>query len=78
MPLTADSITLKTLREQRIYLELAQTDVHWQETTANFKLEGLHATKEDAERAGRVIAGVWTLKQAIEYVRRIYLARSAE
>lgn len=72
--LTADIITLKTLRERRFYLELAQTDVHWQETTTSFKLEDLHAIKEDAERAGRVIAGVWTLEQAIEDVRRVYLA----
>lgn len=76
--LTADIITLKTLRERRFYVELAQTDAHWQETTASFRLEGLHATKEDAERVGRVIAGVWTLKQAIEDVRRVCLARSAE
>ena len=34
----------------------------------------LHAIKEDAERAGRVIAGVWTLEQAIEDVRLVYLA----
>lgn len=74
MPLTADSITLKTLSERRFYLELAQADAHWQETTASFRLEGLHATKEDADRAGRVIAGVWTLEQAIEDVRLVYLA----
>ena len=72
---TANIVMLKTLRERRFYLELARADAHWQETTASFKLEGFHATKEDAERAGRVIAGVWTLEQAIEYVRRIYLAR---
>lgn len=73
MPHTADIITLKTLQERRFYVELAQTDVHWQETTASFKLEDLHATKEDAERVGHVIAGVWTLEQAIEDVRRVCL-----
>jgi len=36
--------------------------------------KGLHATENDAERAGRVIAGAWTLEQAIEDVRRVYLA----
>ena len=75
---TANIITLKTLRERRFYLALAHTDEHWQQTTASFRLEGLHATENDAERAGRVIAGVWTLKQAIEDVRRVCLARSAE
>lgn len=69
---------LKTLRERCFYLELAEADADWQETTASFRLEGLYATKEDAERAGRVIAGVWTLEQTIEDVRRTYLARSAE
>jgi hypothetical protein len=62
------------LRERHFYLALAQTDEHWQQTTASFRLEGLHATENDAERAGRVIAGVWTLEQAIEDVRRAYLA----
>lgn len=72
--LTADIITLKTLRERRFCVELAQADAHWQGTTASFKLEGLQATKEDAERVGCVIAGVWTLEQAIEDVRRVFLA----
>lgn len=76
--LTADIITLKTLRKRRFYVELAQADVHWQETIASFKLEGLYAAKENAERVGRMIAGVWTLEQAIEDVRRVCLARSAE
>ena len=71
---TADIITLKTLRERRFYLGLAQADEHWQQTTASFRLEGLHATENDAERAGRVIDGVWTLEQAIEDVRRVHLA----
>jgi len=71
---TAKITTLKTLRERSFYLALAQADEHWQQTTASFRLEGLHATKEDAERAGRVIAGTWTLEQAIEDVRRAYLA----
>lgn len=70
---TANIITLKTLREQRFYLALAQADEHWQQTTASFRLEGLHATEEDAKRVGRVIAGVWSLEQAIEDVRRAYL-----
>lgn len=65
---------MKTLREWRFYVALAQADEHWQQTTASFRLEGLQATEEDAERAGRVITGVWTLEQAIEDVRRAYLA----
>lgn len=69
-----DIVTLESLRKRRFYLALAHTDEHWQQTTASFRLEGLHATKEDAERAGRVIAGTWTLEQAIEDVRRTYLA----
>jgi hypothetical protein len=72
--LTANIITLENLRERRFYVDLAQADAHWQETTASFRLEGLQATKEDAERVGRVIAGVWTLEQAIEDVRRVCLA----
>ncbi len=71
---TAKITTLKSLRERRFYMALAQADKHWQETTASFRLEGLHATENDAERTGRVIAGVWTLEQAIEDVRRAYLA----
>ncbi|MBC3809236.1 hypothetical protein H8K52_18000 [Undibacterium seohonense] len=71
---TANIITLKTLRERRFYLALAHADEHWQQTTASFRLEELHATENDAERAGCVIAGVWTLEQAIEDVRRAYLA----
>lgn len=73
IPYTAKITTLKSLRERRFYMALAQADEHWQQTTASFRLEGLHATENDAERAGRVIAGVWTLKQAIEDVRRAYL-----
>lgn len=71
---TANISTLKSLRERRFYVSLAQADEHWQQTTASFRLEELHATENDTERAGRVIAGVWTLEQAIEDVRRAYLA----
>lgn len=62
---TANIITIKTLRERRFNLALAHADEHWQQTTANFRLEGLHATENEAERTGRVIAGVSTLEQAI-------------
>ena len=70
----AGIITLKTLRDRHFYRVLAHVDEHSQQTTASFNLEGLHATEYDAKRAACVIAGVWTLEQAIADVRRTYLA----
>jgi len=51
------------VRRHEIALALANED--WLQTVACFALEGLPTTSEDAERAGRVLAGDITLEQAL-------------
>jgi hypothetical protein len=57
-------------QDSRPAIDVALADEHWKQTTTSFALEGLSVSLDDCERAGRVIAGQWTVEQAIAQVRQ--------
>ena len=51
---------------------LAHADEHWCQVRASFALSGIALTDDEAERAGRVIAGVITFEEAREEISAQY------
>jgi hypothetical protein len=73
--LTSGSVSMilswETARVRRQYIALAQANEDWQQVAASFALEGIVLTDDDAERAGRVLAGDLSLEE----VRTAHLVR---
>lgn len=67
---TADIHSLDAARQRRHYIDLASAHWAWQEIKASWALEGLHTTDDQAERAGRVIAGEVSYAQIVEELRQ--------
>lgn len=67
---SADSHALDAARQRRYYIDLANAHWAWQEIKASWALEGLHVTDDNAERAGRMIAGEVSYSQISEELRR--------
>ena len=57
-------VSLDAERDRRKYIAIAYADENWQQTKASFALSDIALTDEDAERAGRIIAGVMTMDEA--------------
>ena len=69
---SADIVSLDAARQRRYYIELANANAGWIRTKASFALEGIEATDDDAERAGRMIAGHATCDQVQQELRDEY------
>lgn len=59
------------------YQVIAERDEDWKAVKASFALEGIETTAENADRAGRLIAGEISLEQGLEEVRKKYAADSS-
>jgi hypothetical protein len=66
-------LSWETARVRRQYIALAQANEDWQQVAASFALEGIVLTDDDAERAGRVLAGDLSLEQSLDEVRAAHL-----
>ncbi|MGB9992952.1 antitoxin VbhA family protein [Pseudoduganella rhizocola] len=60
---TATVTSLDAARRRRYYIELANNHPAWQQIVASWALEGIIATDDNAEQAGRMIAGEITYAQ---------------
>ena len=66
----ATVISLAAVRDGRRFIALALADEDYLQTRASFALSGIDLTDVDAERAGRVIAGVLTVDQIRDEILR--------
>lgn len=66
----SNAISLDTARERRRFIDLANANENWRQTVASFALSDITPTDDDAERAGRLIAGAITLEQVYTEIRR--------
>jgi hypothetical protein len=66
---TANVASLDAARQRRHYIDLARAHPAWQEIAASWALEGIAMTDDDAERAGRMIAGHANLEQVVQEIR---------
>ena len=65
-------VSLDAARHRRAFIALAHADAHWCQVRASFALSGIELTDDEAERAGRVIAGVITYEEAREEISAQY------
>jgi hypothetical protein len=65
-----DVASLDAARLRRAFIDLAHASENWRQTRASFALEGIKLTDDDAERAGRMLAGAITLNQGVAEIRR--------
>jgi hypothetical protein len=72
---TATVASLDAARQRRHYIELAHATPAWQELAASWALEGIVMTDDDAERAGRMIAGHASYEQAVQEIRASHRQR---
>lgn len=68
-------LSLDAERDRRRYITIANADHDWLQVKASFALEGIDMDDDDAERAGRILAGVVTTEEAIEEIRQKYARR---
>ncbi len=66
---TATVASLDTSRQRRHHIDMAHAHPAWQEIIASWALEGIPLTDDDAERAGRMIAGHASYQQVIQEIR---------
>jgi hypothetical protein len=66
--MTAEIIQLDAERERRHYINLANGSWDWQQVKASWALSGLSLDDDDAERAGRMIAGDMTLDEVYQAI----------
>jgi len=59
-------VSLDAARQRRRHIALAQSDVDFRVVAASFALSGI----DNAERAGRVLAGLISYDQAVEEIRQ--------
>ena len=67
---SAKVVSLDAVRQRRAHIALAQADEHWCQVRASFALSGIALTDDDAERAGRLLAGVISLEEVYAEIRR--------
>lgn len=66
-------VSLDAARQRRKFIALANASENWIQTRASFALSGIELDDDDAERAGRVIAGDFTLEQAQADILKKYV-----
>ena len=67
---SAKVVALDAVRQRRAFIALAHADAHWCQVRASFALSGIALTDDDAERAGRLLAGVVTYDEMLAEMRR--------
>jgi hypothetical protein len=72
---TATVASLDAARQRRHYIELAHATPAWLELAASWALEGIVMTDDDAERAGRMIAGHASYEQVVQEIRASHRQR---
>jgi hypothetical protein len=63
-------VSLDAVRQQRRHIALAQADENFRAVSASFTLSDIEITSTEAERAGRVLAGLISYDQAVEEIRQ--------
>ena len=63
-------VALDAVRERHAFIALAHADWDWCQVRASFALSGIALTDDDAERAGRLLAGVVNLEDVYAEIRR--------
>jgi hypothetical protein len=61
-------LSLKIARDRRLYIDIANNDDAFLQSKASFALSGLTIDDEDAELAGRLIAGAITHEEAVQLI----------
>lgn len=67
--------SLDAARQRRHYIELAHATPAWLELAASWALKGIVMTDDDAERAGRMIAGHVSYEQVVKEIRASHRRR---
>jgi len=67
-------VSLDAARQRLQYIALAQSDEDFRGVAASFALSGIDITNTDAERTGRVLAGLISYEQVIEEIRQQHAA----
>jgi hypothetical protein len=70
--ISGNVVSLDAVRERRRYIALALSNEGYRQTRASFALSDYELDDDDAERAGRVLAGVMTHEQAIAEIVRMH------
>jgi hypothetical protein len=63
-------VSLDAARRRRDFIALAYASESWLQTKASFALSGIKLTDDDAERAGRLLAGVISFEEGLAEIRR--------
>jgi hypothetical protein len=71
-------VSLDAARKRRDFIALAYASESWLQTKASFALSRIALTDEDAERAGRLLAGVVTYEDMLAEMRRTADLQAAE
>jgi hypothetical protein len=69
---SADVVSLDAVRQRRHHIDLANADPEWQQAKAPFASEGIELTDDNAEQAGRMIAGHATYAHVLQEIRARY------
>ena len=65
---TSNVVSLDAARQQRRHSAIAHADTDFRDVAASFALSDIETTNTEAERAGRVLAGLLSIEQAIEEI----------
>ncbi|UWE15655.1 hypothetical protein [Herbaspirillum huttiense] len=73
-------VSLGAAHQRRRHIALAQSDEDFSAVAASFALSGIDITNTntDAERAGRVLAGLISYDQAVEEIRQQHAPEDSE
>ncbi len=63
-------VSLDAVRQRRAFIALAHADWDWCQVRASFALSGIELTDDDAERAGRLLAGAISFEEGLAEIRR--------
>lgn len=64
--------SLDAARERRYYIDLANSNSGFQSIKGSFAISGMVLNDDNAEEAGRMIAGELTLEQVILEIKKRY------
>jgi len=69
---TSNVVSLDAARQRRRHIAMAHADEDFSAVAASFALSGIDLANTEAERAGRVLAGLISIDQAVEEIRQQY------
>jgi len=67
---TSNVVSLDAARQRRRHISIAHADEDFKQVEASFALSDIEITNTEAERAGRVLAGLISIDQAVEEIRQ--------